>query len=314
MITNQFDSLTIDFPEKALFRKLTSNLLDPFATDLAREVKWISLKRFSDISNIESANSSESDFYPVVITGEGPPLILLHGFDSSFLEFRRLVPLLRKYHQLVIPDLFGFGFCPRPFGVTYGPESLVKHVENLMNKIFPPETRFGVIGASMGGAVAMELARRYPEKIQRLLLLAPAGLTGKPMPLPPGLDQLGVWFLRRTFVRRSLCRQAFSDPQRSVGEPEDQIASLHLSVPGWGRALRAFARSGGMADCGTPIPPQPVNVIFGDDDRILSLSIRNEVHALFSPNTEEVPNCGHLPHIDCPDFVAKRWFELYRSL
>ena len=61
------------------------------------------------------------DPFPVVVVGTGPPLLLLHGFDSSFLEFRRLAPRLVDRFQLFIPDLFGFGFSPRPFVVPYGP-------------------------------------------------------------------------------------------------------------------------------------------------------------------------------------------------
>jgi len=83
-----------------------------------------------------------------------------------------------------------------------------------------------LIGASMGGSVAVELARRCPDRIGRLLLLAPAGLTGRSMPLPRGLDQLGVWFLSRPGVRRGRCRQAFAEP---------------------GPSLASFARSGGFA-------------------------------------------------------------------
>ncbi len=113
----------------------------------------------------------------------------------------------------------------------------------------------------MGGAVAMELARRLPEKIDRLLLLSPAGLTGKRMPVPPILDKIGVWILSQKKVRKSLCKQAFAYPQESVGDPEEQIASIHLQVPGWGRSLAAFARSGGIANCGEPIPHQPIDVL-----------------------------------------------------
>ena len=60
------------------------------------------------------------DPFPVAVLGQGAPLLLLHGFDSSFLEYRRLAPLLADRFQLFIPDLFGFGFSPRPRGLTYG--------------------------------------------------------------------------------------------------------------------------------------------------------------------------------------------------
>ena len=161
----------------------------------------------------------------------------------------------------------------------------------------------------MGGAIAMELARRHSTKINRLLLLSPAGLTGRLMPVPRPLDQLGVWFLKQKFVRKSLCKQAFADPSRDVGPPEEEIASLHLNNPGWGRSLAEFARSGGVANCGEPLPSQPLHVLWGRQDKILSKAQKNESIALLGNNIEELENCGHLPHLDCPKIVAERWLK-----
>ena len=237
--------------------------------------------------------------------GTGPPLLLLHGFDSSFLEFRRLAPLLADRFQLVIPDLFGFGFSPRPSNVSYGPEPVLQHLEQLLAQL-PGESPVGVIGASMGGSVAVELARRQPERVGSLLLLAPAGLTGRPMPVPPLLDRLGAWFLSRPRVRRGLCRQAFADPDGQVGPPEEQIASLHLQCPGWAEALAAFARTGGFAGCGEPLPSQPLHVIWGANDRILRTPLKQAAQALLRNPVETFETCGHLPHIDQPQKVADR--------
>ena len=162
----------------------------------------------------------------------------------------------------------------------------------------------------MGGAVAVELARRQPDAIGALLLLAPAGLTGRPMPVPPLLDRLGAWFLGRPGVRRGLCRQAFADPDGQVGPPEEQIASLHLQCPGWAEALAAFARSGGFAGCGAPLPPQPLHVIWGADDRILRPPLKQAAETLLQHPAETFEACGHLPHIDQPQRVADRCLEL----
>ena len=118
------------------------------------------------------------DPFPVSVVGEGEPLLLLHGFDSSFLEYRRLAPLLSERFQLFIPDLFGFGFSPRPMEASYGPDAVLAHLDALLQRM--PAQPVGVIGASMGGSVAVEMARRQPERIHALLLLAPAGLTGTP--------------------------------------------------------------------------------------------------------------------------------------
>ncbi|HYP03945.1 MAG TPA: alpha/beta hydrolase, partial [Cyanobium sp.] len=62
-------------------------LLDPLGRQLAAAVSWW------ELPGLEHR-------WPVAMVGEGPPLLLLHGFDSSFLEFRRLAPLLAAHHQL----------------------------------------------------------------------------------------------------------------------------------------------------------------------------------------------------------------------
>ena len=283
---------------KSLLDALVPGLLDPQAQDLALQLEWWPLPGLG-----------LDQPFPVAVVGQGPPLLLLHGFDSSFLEFRRLVPLLREQFQLFIPDLFGFGFSPRPPQANYGPEAVLLHLDALLEQL-NADRPIGVIGASMGGAVAVELARRQPDAISALLLLAPAGLTGRPMPVPPLLDRLGAWFLGRPGVRRGLCRQAFADPDGQVGQPEEQIASLHLQCPGWAEALAAFARSGGFAGCGAPLPPQPLHVIWGADDRILRPPLKQAAETLLQHPAETFEACGHLPHIDQPQRVADRCLEL----
>lgn len=279
-----------------LIARAASTLLDPQGRDLAGRVQWWELPGFSDR-------------WPVAVLGEGEPLLLLHGFDSSLLEFRRLAPLLAPRFRLYIPDLYGFGFSPRPAAGRYNPSAVLEHLAAVLERIeaessAKPSVPLGVIGASMGGSVAVELARRCPERVNRLLLLAPAGLTGRPMPLPPLLDRLGVRFLALPGVRRGLCRQAFADPGASVGPAEEEIASLHLQVIGWGEALGRFARSGGFAGCGDPLPPQPLKVLWGADDRILRQPQKRAALALLGDRVEELSACGHLPHLDRPEAVA----------
>ncbi len=288
--------------EKLLLDKFKGQLLDPLARELISKVQWFHLKGLSQ---------NVSELYPIAITGKGSPVLLLHGFDSSFLEFRRLVPYLSQQHQLLIPDLYGFGFCPRPKDSTYGLEKLMSHLIKVLTEL-PISKPVGVIGASMGGAIAMKLARHQPNLINRLLLLSPAGLTSHQRPVPRPLDQIGVWFLSQPKVRKSLCRQAFADPNKSVGAPEEQIASLHLAIPGWKRSLAAFARSGGVGNCGKPLPPQPLHVIWGSNDRILQESEKTGCKELLGNRLEEITNCGHLPHLDQPKIVAERWLNYFQ--
>lgn len=285
---------------RALLDWGAQSLLDPEARALATQVQWWELPA------LEVAEASPLQ-WPVAITGKGPPLLLLHGFDSSFLEFRRLAPLLAEVHTLVIPDLYGFGFTPRPEGGAYGAEGVLAHLEAVLDRLNAP---VGILGASMGGAVALELARRRPGQVNQLLLLDPAGLSGSPRPLPPLLAALGVRFLALPWVRRGLCRSAFADPSASVGAQELEIASLHLRCPGWADALVRFAVSGGFAGCGSPLPLQPISVLWGDQDRVLSPSLRRQAHALLGDRIVTVSRCGHLPHLDQPKLVRDHWCQL----
>ena len=286
---------------EALVQQAAAGLLDPQGRDLAAAVQWWPLEGLPGR-------------WPVAVVGSsGPPLLLLHGFDSSFLEFRRLAPLLAGHCQLFIPDLYGFGFSPRPSDGRFNPAGVLAHLELLLKAIGERsgpggnDEPLGLIGASMGGSVAVELARRQGEGIGRLLLLAPAGLTGRPMPLPPLLDGLGVRFLALPAVRRGLCRSAFAVTDRDVGPAELEIASLHLQAPRWAPALAAFARSGGFAGCGDPLPPQPLHVLWGNQDRILRGPQKQAAQALLGERIEALEHCGHLPHIDQPQRVAERW-------
>ena len=285
--------------QQALVAAAASSLLDPQGRALAAQVQWWPLPELG----------AEGP-WPVAVLGEGPPALLLHGFDSSFLEFRRLAPLLASGVQLFIPDLYGFGFCPRPSGGDYSPSGVLRHLEVLAREIGSRNPApLGLIGASMGGSVAVELARRLPEQVNRLLLLAPAGLTGRPMPLPPLLDGLGVRFLALPGVRRGLCRTAFADPDAAVGAAELEIASLHLQSPGWADALRRFARSGGFAGGGSPLPHQPITVLWGANDRILRAPQKRAALALLGERVRELDACGHLPHLDQTATVAATWLD-----
>ncbi len=282
--------------------QIKNSLIDPLACELANKVEWLYL---------EGLSTTTSELYPVAVLGEGPPLLMLHGFDSSFLEFRRIFKLLKNKNQLIIPDLFGFGFCPRPNNVEYGLEKILNHLNQLIINCSKNEP-VGIIAASMGGSIALELARRKPKGINQLLLLAPAGLANSQKKIPWPLDQLGTCVLRQPFVRKSLCRQAFANPSKSVGKAEEEIASLHLTVPGWRRSLASFARGGGISNLGKAIPNQPIEVIWGKQDRIIKKEEREKSMKLLGKELNEIDNCGHLPHLDKPQIVADYWQSLHK--
>ena len=103
---------------KAYIKNIKDKIIDKQASMLFEDLNWIQL---------EGISRNESELFPIVFTGKGNKVLLLHGFDSCFLEYRRLTPFLKKNNKLIIPDLYGFGFCPRSSDNKYGFKYLMKH-------------------------------------------------------------------------------------------------------------------------------------------------------------------------------------------
>jgi len=284
----QISDLNIEFFESA-----KTSLLDPLGLYLANDVKWIKLN--------ENWNSLK---FPVVVGGKGQPLILLHGFDSSFLEFRRIYQSLKRNFQVIVPDLLGFGFSPRFATNEYNPSKIISYLIDILESL-QITNNLKIIGASMGGATALRLAFEIPDSIEKIILLSPAGLFGEPMNIPFPLNQIGASFLGLPQVRKSLCRQAFAFPDACVGEMEEQIASIHLGCKGWRNSLASFAKSGGFAGTHKYIQNIPIKTICGENDRILGKKEIKKIKKIKKLNFVGLQNCGHLPHVDLPSLSTK---------
>jgi len=284
----QLSDFNIEF-----FNSAKNSLLDPLGLYLANDVQWIKLN--------ENWNSLK---FPVVIGGNGQPILLLHGFDSSFLEFRRIYQSLKRNFKVIIPDLLGFGFCPRCATNEYNPSKIISYLIDLL-KTLQIKKNLKIIGASMGGSTALKLSFEIPDLIDKIILLSPAGLFGEPKSIPFPLNQIGASFLGLSQVRKSLCRQAFAFPEECVGEMEEQIASIHLGSKGWRNSLASFAKSGGFAGTQKYVQNIPIKTVCGENDRILGKKEIKNIRNIDKLNFIGLQNCGHLPHVDLPSLSSK---------
>jgi len=290
-LTKNFDKLNdlnIGF-----FNKVKNTIQDPLGLKMSNDIKWINLNEKWHFSK-----------FPVVLNGEGQPILFLHGFDSSFLEFRRIYPFLKNKFHIIIPDLLGFGFSPRFATNEYSPTKIISNLLDIIHSL-KINKKLMIVGASMGGSVAMNLAKEIPEIIEKVILLSPAGLFGESKIIPFPLNHLGAAFLGLPQVRKGLCRQAFAYPDKNVGSMEEQIASIHLGCPGWRDSLASFAKSGGFAGSYNSLENIPIRTFCGENDRILGKKEINRIKEIDKLNFISLKNCGHLPHIDLPSLSAK---------
>ena len=285
---NELNRLNIDY-----FDKIKVTIKDPLGLSISNDVSWIKLG--------DTWNCAQ---FPVVIGGSGKPILFCHGFDSSFLEFRRIYPFLKDKFQIIIPDLLGFGFTPRIATNEYSAQKIISNLLDII-KSLTLKNKLVIVGASMGGSVAINVAKEIPEVIDTIILLSPAGLFGEPNIITFPLNQVGATFLGLPQVRKSLCRQAFAYPNKSVGLEEEQIASIHLGCPGWKNSLASFAKSGGFAGTYKNMQNILIKTICGENDRILGKKEINKIKQIDQLNFIGLKNCGHLPHVDLPSLTGK---------
>src|SRR5204862_2151302 len=107
------------------------------------------------------------------LAGEGPLLVLIHGITSSSRTWERVLPALAEHHTVMAPDLLGHGHSAKPRG-DYSLGAYASGIRDLLVALDePPAT---VVGHSMGGGIAMQLAYQFPERVERLALVGSGGL------------------------------------------------------------------------------------------------------------------------------------------
>lgn len=243
--------------------------------------------------------------------GSEPPILLLHGFDSSVFEFRRLLPLLAEQSATWAIDLLGFGFTDRQVGLAFGlpfsPNAIKTHLYACWKTLI--QQPVVLVGASMGGAAAVDFALSYPEAVHSLVLIDSAGLTAGPALgkyLVPPLGYLATSFLQNLKVRQKISLKAYHEPSYASLDALC-CAALHLQQPGWRQALVSFTQSGGYGSFRAQLAQlQPKTLIlWGRSDQILGTADAERFQqAIAGSQLVWIEDCGHVPHLEQPQKTA----------
>jgi pimeloyl-ACP methyl ester carboxylesterase len=103
-------------------------------------------------------------------SGEGDPIVLIHGFPSSMFAFHRLGPILARRHRVIALDLPGLGLSHRDHRRAFSIDAHAARIVALLDALGIP--RASLLGVSMGGGVAQRVAAARPERVDRLVLVA----------------------------------------------------------------------------------------------------------------------------------------------
>ena len=263
----------------------------------------------------------------VAETGDGPPVLLLHGGGpgaSGVSNYQRNIGELTKEYRVIVPDLPGYGRSTKgvdgadPFG------HLADAIRGLLDELGLGKAH--LVGNSYGGACALRLALDSPDRVDRMVLMGPGGV-GTTRALPtPGLNSLLNYYSGdgpsrlklEKFIRTYLVFNAADVPDgiidaryRDSIDPE-VVAAPPLRRP---KSLRAVWKMDFTRDARLSRLPVPTLVLWGAADKVNRPS-GGRMLAERMPNCDlyEVANTGHWVQFEraelfnrlCADFLAGR--------
>jgi len=237
-----------------------------------------------------------------------PALLMLHGFDSSCLEFRRLFPLLEEEFSVYAVDVLGWGFTNSK-GQDCGPKFKSSAVVEFIDKVVGSGGKVTVLGASLGGALAIDLAATRPDLVDKLVLVDAQGFQdglGALQYLPDFLTKFFLEILRSVPLRNQANKMSYFRKDEFATEDALKIGRLHCFKDDWVSGNLTFIKSGGLAVSELiPRIQQQTLVVWGDNDEILPKEDKFRfVDAIPNSNLRIIAECGHVPHLEKPQELA----------
>ena len=249
--------------------------------------------------------------------GNGPPLLLIHGFGASTFTWRHVAPELAKTHRVIAVDLKGFGQSDKPFDGRY---SVFDQAELLAQLIEDKDLRnLTLVGHSFGGGIALLLAleanRRLEGRISRLVLL---DTIAYPQHIPvffrlldvPLVSQLGVRMVPPSVQTRVALRIAYLDDSK-IDPEEVAIYAAPLKTAAGKHAIIHSARQimpDGIAELSERYKTieLPTLILWCDHDRIVPLEVGLRLRRTLPNSTLRlVEDCGHMPQEEQPELTLQ---------
>lgn len=254
--------------------------------------------------------------------GSGPNVLLIHGMAGSSRTWKDVTELLVADHTVIAPDLLGHGESAKPMG-DYSLGAFASGLRDLLSVIGVERTT--VVGQSLGGGVAMQLAYQHPELVERLVLVGSGGL-GREV----------SWLLRLLTLPGAEVLMPVLFPRIVADRGNDVSSLLHrrgIRAPHLGEIWRAYASLSGAENRGAflrtlraVVDPggqsvsaldriylaggMPTMIVWGDQDPIIPIEHAYAAQeAIAGSRLEIMEGCGHFPHVEDP----ARFVELLRD-
>lgn len=249
------------------------------------------------------------------VTGNGPDLVALHGMLGSADSWDQVLPLLGAEATAYAVDGVGCGKTPCASPQEPNLELSVKQLHAFLDAL--NLGRVDLLGTSYGAATAMLFAARYPERVRRLILHAPAN------PFSHLSDPMiwfyrsgvGRWFARHLFslprpvqefsllglcglsveVREAVIRK-YTQALRREGAIEHQLGAVRNLIEDMKVLKKELVRLKGYS----------TQILWGTHDRVVSLESGMSLHEMLDRSSLTLlPGVGHLPYEECPEEFSR---------
>jgi pimeloyl-ACP methyl ester carboxylesterase len=262
-----------------------------------------------------------------VHAGKGPAILLIHGIGDNSDTWRDMIRELARDHTVIAPDLLGHGQSDKP-RADYSLGGYANGMRDLLTVLGIDKVT--VVGHSFGGGVAMQFAYQFPERTERMILVAPGGLGPEVTPALravtlPGFHQLmGVVTLPVLRHSTVASMRLLAATRLSLLRDLDEAAAIVDSFKDVrGRRAIRHVVSGvvdwrgqivTMADRAYLTAAMPMLVVWGADDSVIPAR-HATIAADIAPGAqvEVMPDAGHFPHKDHPQQFVRIVDEFVRS-
>jgi pimeloyl-ACP methyl ester carboxylesterase len=246
----------------------------------------------------------------IMEAGTGPPALALHGLGGTKGSFLPTVAALAGRFRVIAVDMPGFGDSDKPIGAAYDPRFFADAVADLLDAL--ALDRVHLIGNSLGGRVALEIALRHPSRVGRLALLAPSLAWRRQRPWLPLLrlarPELGlVQLAPRPLVEAIVHRLIPGADEGWTAAGVDEFLRAYLTPSGraaFYAAARHIYLEKPHGDVGfwprlETLQPDAL-FVWGRRDRLVPIAFARHVADALPRARQLVLDCGHVPQVERP--------------
>lgn len=256
-----------------------------------------------------------------VVEGEGPLVLLLHGFPETSHAWRKQIPALAGTFQVVAPDLRGYGASDKPAGIdAYRPSVLANDIAGLVSAF--GAGRAHIVGHDWGGGVAWTLAMEHPDVVDRLVVLNCPHPAVMARALRSNWTQIRKsWYifafqipwLPERMLARDGARALKNALRRSAKRPEtfteadlDEYAHA-FCAPGSATGAINYYRAAVRSRVPSQKIAAPTLLIWGEDDFALGIELTRGMgrHFVTAPRIEYLPETSHWVMEERPEAVNR---------